>query len=993
MAVYCLGGSFAQAIDVGPVFTLDSNLSNATFTVDALGQNDSDSTFLSGTLGSILSLDLSAATPRMTGLNFTGAQIAATNSMDFDISLGLGLDIHVDALGIAGTVNTPAPPAPISSLGFGDLNYNYDASHHLVNFNQGLLNISGAATASIDLASSNIGGFAPGGTTGTVHLTQGATQGSLTSFSAQLVLPIQFTSLVSVDAGFPLGIVDTNISATGQIVAHSSFAVDIGLAESAGTPSILLPSDPILAVDLDGNSAYPVGETPQNAIDGTGAKYLNHGKVNSGFIVSPAAGSSVVRSFQITTANDVIERDPSSWQLYGTNDAVTSANNSTGTNESWTLLDSGPVSLPQARNTAGPLMAVDNNDTYASYYMVFTGLKNAGATDAMQIGEVQFFGDAGIVGKPSIFLPGDSILAIDTDGNSSYPVAGAPNGPEPPAHAIDGTLAKYLNHGEVNSGFIATPSTGGSVVTEFRVTTANDAPQRDPTSWQLFGTKDPITSNDNSTGTNENWTLIDAGSVTLPGARNTIGPLVTVDNDDVYTSYRMVFTGVKDEVVGDAMQIAEIEFFGAIGIHDTPGLLASSDPIIAVDTDGNSEYFPEEPVTNAIDGTQNKYLNYGDVNSGFIVTPAAGTSLIESFQITTAGDFENRDPSFWRLFGTNDSVTSADNSTGASENWTLINAGALSLPVARNTLGPLVTVGNSTTPYSSYKMVFTELKGGLAAGEMQIGEIEFFGGIVVQDALALLAPGDVISAVDTDGNSSYLAEESASNAIDGTLDKYLNFGEENSGFIVTPAVGASFAESFQIITANDFEERDPTSWQLFGTNDGITSADNSTGTDENWILIDAGSILLPTARDTYAPLVTIADSTTPYLSYKMIFTGLKDAVAADSIQIAEIQFYGEIAGLQGDFDQDNDVDGADFIVWQRGFGLLVGADVSDGDANNDGKVDHTDLQLWQANYGSQSPLLAAAATVPEPGTLVLGLGFVLATCFVPRRRPQLLPRQ
>ena len=131
----------------------------------------------------------------------------------------------------------------------------------------------------------------------------------------------------------------------------------------------------------------------------------------------------------------------------------------------------------------------------------------------------------------------------------------------------------------------------------------------------------------------------------------------------------------------------------------------------------------------------------------------------------------------------------------------------------------------------------------------------------------------------------------------------------------------------------------------------------------------------------------------PYLSYKMIFTGLKDADADDSIQIAEIQFYGELAGLQGNFDQDNDVDGADFLVWQRGFGVTVGAEVSDGDANNDGKVDDTNLQLWQANYGIQSPLLAAAATVPEPGTLVLGLGFALATCFMPRRRPQLLPRQ
>ena len=58
--------------------------------------------------------------------------------------------------------------------------------------------------------------------------------------------------------------------------------------------------------------------------DGTSDKYLNYGKVNSGFIITPAARPSTVTSFQITTANDIANRDPSAWSLYGTNDAITS---------------------------------------------------------------------------------------------------------------------------------------------------------------------------------------------------------------------------------------------------------------------------------------------------------------------------------------------------------------------------------------------------------------------------------------------------------------------------------------------------------------------------------------------------------------------------------------------------------------------------------------------------------------------------------------------
>ncbi|TWU21399.1 hypothetical protein [Bythopirellula polymerisocia] len=55
-----------------------------------------------------------------------------------------------------------------------------------------------------------------------------------------------------------------------------------------------------------------------------------------------------------------------------------------------------------------------------------------------------------------------------------------------------------------------------------------------------------------------------------------------------------------------------------------------------------------------------------------------------------------------------------------------------------------------------------------------------------------------------------------------------------------------------------------------------------------------------------------------------------------------------------DFDTDGDVDGRDFLQWQRGFGAVSGANVSDGDANNDAAVNGLDLILWQEAYGSQS---------------------------------------
>jgi gluconolactonase len=75
-----------------------------------------------------------------------------------------------------------------------------------------------------------------------------------------------------------------------------------------------------------------------------------------------------------------------------------------------------------------------------------------------------------------------------------------------------------------------------------------------------------------------------------------------------------------------------------------------------------------------------------------------------------------------------------------------------------------------------------------------------------------------------------------------------------------------------------------------------------------------------------------------------------------------------------DFDIDGDVDGQDFLAWQRNFGIASGAEKSQGDANNDGSVNGSDLEVWQEQFGTNEGL--RALNVPEPTTLGL-LGTVL----------------
>ncbi|RIK73505.1 MAG: hypothetical protein DCC67_17835 [Planctomycetota bacterium] len=84
-----------------------------------------------------------------------------------------------------------------------------------------------------------------------------------------------------------------------------------------------------------------------------------------------------------------------------------------------------------------------------------------------------------------------------------------------------------------------------------------------------------------------------------------------------------------------------------------------------------------------------------------------------------------------------------------------------------------------------------------------------------------------------------------------------------------------------------------------------------------------------------------------------------------------------------DFDGSGLVDGNDFLIWQRNFG--VGTTLSAGDANASGSVDAADLAIWKAQYGT-APVAAAAAAVPEPAGLALvGCGAALGG-FIRRRR-------
>ncbi len=303
-----------------------------------------------------------------------------------------------------------------------------------------------------------------------------------------------------------------------------AFALVAGAATGAwAVPfDVTNPGDAI--TPTSGN--HPGGEAAPNAIDNRyNTKYLNFDKLNTGFTVTPASGSSVIRALTITSANDAPERDPASYRVLGSND---------GTN--FDLITEGAVG-PFAGRFIQQDFEFVNNTAYSSYRVLFPTVANAGAANSMQVGEVQ------LLTHGDVTTPGDFIKGSSTN----FP------GGERPRLAIDNNYNnKYLNFDKLNTGFTITPVRGLSVISGISITSGNDAPERDPASYEIYGSND---------GTN--FQLIGSG-VFNAFANRFQQQESEFFNTQEFTTYRVVFPTVANAAGANSMQVTEVQLLGTV---------------------------------------------------------------------------------------------------------------------------------------------------------------------------------------------------------------------------------------------------------------------------------------------------------------------------------------------------------------------------------------------------------------------------------------------
>jgi hypothetical protein len=162
-----------------------------------------------------------------------------------------------------------------------------------------------------------------------------------------------------------------------------------------------------------------------------------------------------------------------------------------------------------------------------------------------------------------------------------------------------------------------------------------------------------------------------------------------------------------------------------------------------------------------------------------------------------------------------------------------------------------------------------------------------------------------------------------------------------------------------------------------------------------WFLDDGEDATNPVDGVYLASLRTRMDTLDRSAPFYILFRTLTTDPAALTSAVAWAEARVDVLApdFAADLDGDLDVDGDDFLTWQRGSGTMGGGALQiAGDANFDDAVGAADLAVWQSQYGwnlsnfvGTSSLTAAVHQVPEPSSGLLQLTTIAASLRLARR--------
>src|SRR6266511_2490117 len=280
--------------------------------------------------------------------------------------------------------------------------------------------------------------------------------------------------------------------------------------------------------------------------------------------------------------------------------------------------------------------------------------------------------------------------------------------------AIDGTPAtKYLNSAFLyNPGFTVFPTITNVPVRALGLISAEDAPERDPASFVLFGSKDGV-----------NFTQIASNAIPPFISRNAIQS-IEFANTNTYLAYKILFPTVRDPNSANAMQIAEVELLPNSDITsagDGVGFIPLTGQLTAASTGPGL-------LDRMLNQATNKIVVVNELAGALaFVVPAAGGSIVKGFELIGGYDDTNipgRTPSGITLAGSDDGT-----------NFVFLAAVTPQTPTANMQVQGFSMLGN-TNAYKLYQVFFGAPQSGTV---LQIGELRLFG--VTASQLSVSASG------------------------------------------------------------------------------------------------------------------------------------------------------------------------------------------------------------------------------------------------------------
>jgi hypothetical protein len=567
--------------------------------------------------------------------------------------------------------------------------------------------------------------------------------------------------------------------------------IDVTLAFKEAAPS----SGPVQEVTTAANIASATitarnrisdGESEAKAFDNDPTtKWLDHNDwegtptvEDPSWIQIQFAEAHAVNSLFITSANDAESRDPQNFNLVASNDG-----------ENWVTLAEFIGESFDERLQRKEFRFI-NGIEYSYYRLNIT--KNRGEDSLMQLSEIELVGPI----HPSVDHT-DPVGSIDVTGRARI------SDGEAETMAFDNNLeTKWLDNGGVPSdeepAWVEVVFPEAVAVDTLAITSANDAPERDPQNFNLQGSNDG----------GETWFLLGewiGESFDERFERQTF----TANNSLAYSKYRLNITKNKGDVT--LMQLSEIELIGPVTPDENHAMSAGAS------ITARNAISEGESGIKAFDGDpETKWLDHNDwagaptsENPAWAQVAFTQPVTVNKLALTSANDAESRDPQNFNVQASNDGTNWVTLSSWLGEDFD-------------DRFQRRVFAFSNDLGFSYYRFNVTKNRGDDTL--MQIAEIELI--------------GPTYSSIDLTSQSGTTATASSGDAPQSTVDNDVNTNwsaaVENGAWIQFDMPASQVVNNVTLSIGSDTASA-PADFNLVGSNDGGSTWQTiASWTGETW---------------------------------------------------------------------------------------------------------------------------------------------------------------